>query len=66
MVEHRTKIGYMDGIDFNCELGANPSGNTVYPSIDTLRDGLPCVNKGGCGIAEVEVRFIRWIEEPDY
>lgn len=53
-------IGYMDLIDFECELGAAMGGNTVYPSIEDLKEHKGCVES--CGIVEVEVRARKIIQ----
>jgi len=57
--------GFMDGIDFECELGHAKDGNKVYPSIEALEKGVDH-SLVECGIVEVEVRFVRWIRKPDY
>ena len=57
--------GYMDGIDWQHHLEADALGTRVYPSEKTLRRERKCVETGGCGVVEVEVRLIRWIEAQD-
>src|SRR5574338_821079 len=47
-------VGYMDLIDFECELGGAMGGNTVYPSVEDLREHRQCVES--CGIVAVEGR----------
>jgi hypothetical protein len=54
---------FMDGIDWQHHLGADISGAVLYPDVDALRDHSKCVVSGGCGIVEVEVRLIRWVED---
>ena len=55
------KRGFMDGIDWQHHLEADPKGVKVYPSVDTTRRGEPCLAKGaGCGIVEIEIRLVRW------
>lgn len=54
---------FMDGIDWQHEIGSNVDGNTVYPSAKSLKKGSRHALTE-CGIAEVEVRFVRWIKKP--
>ena len=56
---------FMDGIDWQHHLEADCSGTKLYPDIESLKEGSPCVTTGGCGIVEVEVRLIRWVEPQD-
>lgn len=57
---------FMDGIDWEFHLDGDAMGTKLYPSERALRSDAKCIEKGGCGVAEVEVKFIRWIEEPTY
>ena len=57
--------GYMDMIDWECELGCASSGNRIFPSVEDLRELKKCCRNGGCGIVEVEVRVVRVVEEQD-
>ena len=57
-------IGYMDKIDFECEIGLASGGNTIYPSIEDLKEHKKCVSE--CGIVKVEVKLIEVIEESKY
>ena len=54
-------IGYMCLIAFECELGAASGGNTVYPSIESLKKNHDCWK--GCGIVEVKVDGVRVVAE---
>ena len=54
-VDHNRVIGYMCKIDWSCELGSNYYGNTVYPSIESLKADHEMWEE--CGIVEVEVTF---------
>ena len=54
---------FMDGIDWEHHLGSDMTGPRLYPSEEAVRLHEPCVTTGGCGIVEVEVRFVRWAEE---
>jgi hypothetical protein len=66
---------YMDGTDWECELGAAAGGNTLYPSTLGCLEGRfkwtqdqgdvnDLVHLSECGIAQVEVRFVRWALPP--
>jgi len=57
----------MDGIDYEYHLvGHDPHGVPVFASVDGVRRGKQCVREGGgCGIVEVEIRFVRWVEKQD-
>ena len=58
------RVGYMDKVDFDHELGNAMGGNTVFPSIDDLEENKPCTES--CGIVEVEIRLRRVIRESDF
>ena len=58
--------GFMDGIDWEEHLGHDRKGVQVFTSVDGTREGKGCIKAGGrCGIVEVEVRLIRWVEPQD-
>ncbi len=57
-------VGYMCLIDFECEIGGNCNGNTVYPSVKDLEEHHKCVAE--CGIAKVKVEGIRIVKEGTY
>lgn len=57
-IRHRC---FMDGIDWQHHLGGDSSGTELFPSEDSLREKKTCL-LGGCGVVEVEVRLIRWVE----
>ena len=54
---------FMDGVDWQYHLEADISGVKLYPDEDAVRADNKCVRIGGCGIVEVEVRLVRWVEE---
>ena len=56
---------FMDGTDFLCELGAAADGNKLFPSVKALKSQCHHSLKE-CGIAEVEVRLVRWVRRPDH
>ena len=66
---------YMDGTDWECELGAAIGGSNLYPdTLDCLEkafkwtpdqgDVNDLVHLSQCGMAQVEVRFVRWALSP--
>lgn len=60
-IRHRC---FMDGIDWQHHLSGDASGTELFPSEGSLREKKTCLS-GGCGVVEVEVRLIRWVEAQD-
>lgn len=60
----RTVEGYMCMIDFDCELDSAAGGTKVYASIDDLKEDHDCWKS--CGIVEVEVKYVKTIEEQNF
>jgi hypothetical protein len=52
---------FMDGVDWDYEVGTALGGNKVYPSIECLRE---CIghNVDRCGIVEVEMTLVRIVQ----
>ena len=66
MADEKIKRGFMDGIDWQHHLEHDPKGSLVFPSTESTIRGKNCLAKGGgCGVAEVEIRFVRWAVEQD-
>jgi hypothetical protein len=61
-IRHRC---FMDGIDWQEHLSSDANGTPLFPSEKSLHAGRTCIASGGCGIVEVEVRLIRWVEPQD-
>jgi len=61
LATERTVRCFMDGIDWQHHLGADTSGTELFPDEKTLREAKPCLSDG-CGVVEVEVRLVRWVE----
>lgn len=55
---------FMDGIDWQHHLTGDAYGTLLFPDEESLREVKTCLS-GGCGVVEVEVRLIRWIEHQD-
>lgn len=51
---------FMDGIDWQHHLDADISGTRLWPDEQSCRDNNPCLPR--CGMVEVEVRMIRWVQ----
>ena len=55
---------FMDGIDWQHHLGEDSKGTPTFASLKATKREKGCLAKGGrCGVVEVEVRLIRWVEE---
>lgn len=53
----------MDGLDWEEHLGHDWYGTKLFPTVEAARANKGCLAKGGgCGIVEVEVRLVRWVE----
>jgi hypothetical protein len=60
------KRAFMDGIDWQHHVGADASGVPLFASPEGARRGKNCLAKdAGCGIVEVEIRLVRWVEPQD-
>jgi hypothetical protein len=55
---------FMDGIDWEHHLDGDADGTLLFPSEKSLRRIKTCLT-GGCGVVEVEVRLVRWVEPQD-
>ncbi|MBT4940418.1 MAG: hypothetical protein HON14_14885 [Rhodospirillaceae bacterium] len=57
----KKQTAYIDGEDLLLELAVASHGTKIYPSIEDIEQ-----NHGHsldeCGIAEVEIRFVRWVK----
>lgn len=60
--ENREVVVYIDGTDWNYELGEACGGTTLYPSIENAKKNLPCWKS--CGIVKVKVILEKWVEKP--
>ena len=57
----KTKKGYLCGIDFQHELcDDNANGVELFGSKEALKSNKSCWKE--CGILEVEIKPIKWIE----
>lgn len=58
------RIVYIDGVDFQHELGAAMGGNTVYPDLEDALENNPCAQS--CGIVKCKVTLIEWAMPQDW
>lgn len=56
---------FMDGIDWQHHLTGDAGGTPLFPSVKSLKGVRTCIDPGGCGVVEVEVRLVRWVEPQD-
>ena len=63
MTSYVARTAYMDGIDYEHELGHASDGVRVYPSRDALNRHAGH-NLTECGVAVVKIVFVRWAAEP--
>lgn len=56
------KRGFMDGTDFQHHLESDAKPISVFVSEASLRRNRTCLDE--CGIAEVEIKIIRWVVKP--
>jgi hypothetical protein len=64
MEEERVASVFMDGVDWQHEIEHAAGGNRVYASAEDLKKNSKCWPQ--CGIVEVEVRLVRWVEDQDF
>ena len=57
-------VVYLDGVDWQHEVGCAPDGNSVYPDVHSLKENNRCWE--GCGVVECELVFKKWILEQDW
>ena len=55
------EIYYMCKTDFEYELGYAAGGNSVYSSLEDLKECRPCVDF--CGIVAVKIEYVCTVEE---
>ncbi len=55
---------YMCGVDWKYEIGAAAGGNTVYPSVEDLKEHAKFWK--GCGIVELEITENKWIVKENW
>lgn len=57
---------YVCGLDWQCEIGEAPDIEgkmPLYSSVDELKKARPCWEE--CGIVELEVQLVSWVEPQD-
>jgi hypothetical protein len=63
-VSKETRRGFMCATDFQYHLGGDVQPTNVYPDVETLKTMRPCVAE--CGIVEVEISVVAWVQRSDY
>ncbi len=58
----KRQTAYIDGEDFLLEIPYGTHGTKIYPTVGDIEKNHSHP-LDGCGIAEVEVRFVRWVKE---
>lgn len=58
-MKSKTVKVYMCGIAWNWEVGEAYGGNTVYPSVEALKEAHDFEH---CGVVECEIKLKKWIE----
>lgn len=56
--------GFMCATDFQYHLGEGFKPTVVFPDVEALMEQRPCVVE--CGIVEVEVSVVQWVQRSDY
>ena len=57
------RYGYMCTIDFDHELGEACGGNTIFPSLEDLKENHKCWK--GCGVVKVKVYYVKTVVKQD-
>lgn len=55
---------FMDGIDFQHEIGHAMGGNTVYADLEDALKNNPCAKS--CGIVKVKVELVEWVQDQNF
>jgi len=53
----RTKIVYIDGVDWQHEVGETEA--TIWPSKSSILNYTPCASD--CGVVKCELKLLRWV-----
>jgi hypothetical protein len=62
-MKEKVKKIYIDGVDFQYEVGHASGGNRVYGSVGVLQKTSKCWE--GCGVIECDLIFKKWVVEQD-
>lgn len=55
---------YIDGVDWQHEIGCALGGNRVYPSIKDLKEHSKCWQE--CGIVRIRIEEVEWVAPQDF
>src|SRR5665213_522809 len=64
MEKNKSVEVFMDGVDFQHEIGHASGGNKVYASLGDLLENNPCAKS--CGAVKVKVEFVEWVMEQNW
>lgn len=59
-----SKTVYLDGVDWQYEVGEAYGGNLVHPSLKDTEESHPCVQQ--CGVVECDLVFNRWVKPQNF
>jgi len=62
MTDLGSRIVYVDGVDFQHEMGETDA--TVWPSLNSILERTPCA-KSSCGVVKCEIRGLEWVHPQD-
>jgi hypothetical protein len=61
------RFGYICGIDYASELGCNPTGNKIFPTVAALRGEMKCARptkgKDRCAIVRVKITVDKIVQK---
>jgi hypothetical protein len=63
-MKYKNIVVYVDGVDYEHEIGEASDGNKIFPSIKALQENNRCWE--GCGVVKCELVFKEWVIESDY
>lgn len=57
-------IVFLDGVDWQHEIGEAAGGNKVYGSVEDLKENNRCWNS--CGVVKCKITLVEWVEEQNF
>jgi hypothetical protein len=55
---------YLDGVDWQHEIGEASGGNRVYGSVRDLKENNRCWES--CGVVKCNITLVEWVEEQNF
>lgn len=62
-MSQKTVTVYIDGVDWQYEIGHAMDGNRVYPSLEDLAESNSCWES--CGVVKATITFEKWVTPQD-